>query len=167
MFMLLRKIKSEELAEVYQMGYAAWPKGRTYKEYVRDNQKEETYGIRYVYVNEEDQIIGSFILLLLQTPRLKFALHGIGSVVVHQLYQRMGYGRDMLEDFFKKMKIEKRSAIFMLYSDILPEYYHQFGFKELPSHLQRYPQSIAMINCSESQYEYLSKQSIEDIPAYF
>ncbi|MEH7133841.1 hypothetical protein V7090_12190, partial [Priestia megaterium] len=53
-------------------------------------------------------IIGSFILLLLQTPRLKFALHGIGSVVVHQLYQRMGYGRDMLEDFFKKMKIEKR-----------------------------------------------------------
>ncbi|WVE37336.1 GNAT family N-acetyltransferase, partial [Priestia megaterium] len=125
--MLLRKIKSEELAEVYQMGYAAWPKGRTYKEYVRDNQKEETYGIRYVYVNEEDQIIGSFILLLLQTPRLKFALHGIGSIVVHQLYQRMGYGRDMLEDFFKKMKIEKRSAIFMLYSDILPEYYHQFG----------------------------------------
>ncbi len=43
----------------------------------------------YTY-NEENQIIGSFILLLLQTPRLKFALHGIGSVVVHQLYQRMG-----------------------------------------------------------------------------
>lgn len=60
--MLFREIAPNEFEYVYQMGYKEWAKGRSYAQYVKENQKEEDYGTRYVYVNQENKIVGSILV---------------------------------------------------------------------------------------------------------
>ena len=46
--MLLRQAVPEEIPCLYQLGYKEWPKEQTFDQYIKDTQKEESYGTRYV-----------------------------------------------------------------------------------------------------------------------
>lgn len=167
--MLFREIAPNEAEHVYQMGYKEWAKGRTYKQYVEENQKEEDYGTRYVYVDQDNNIIGSLIVLFLKIKRFDQHLpfYGLGSFVIDQDFRRMGHGKELLVKCLSHIEQQDKNTIFMLYSDINPHFYYPFGFKELPEHLQRYPKSICMVRCSHNMYHVISKLPITQIPAYF
>jgi predicted N-acetyltransferase YhbS len=167
--MLFRESAPEEIAYIYQMGYKEWKKGRTYEQYVKENQKEDEYGTRYVYVDEENKIIGSLIVLWLNINQLEhpLPLYGIGSVVIDRNYRSMGYGKRMLKDCLSLIEKLDENPIFILYSDIAPNYYYPFNFQELPANLQRCPKSICMVRCSEDSYRCLSKLPLNFIPSYF
>lgn len=166
--MKFRKIKENEVELIYKMGYKEWAKGRTYEQYVKDNKKEEDYGFRYGYIDEEHHtIIGSLILLNLHINNINKPLYGLGSIVISQDYQNMGYGKLMIKECLSQVNQEEKEAMFLLYSDINPSYYEQFGFKKLPSNQQKISSSICMIKCSDEDYESISKISIDRIPPYF
>ncbi|WP_445487043.1 GNAT family N-acetyltransferase [Niallia sp. 03133] len=167
--MILRTIAGNEYSEVFQMGYKEWKKGRTYDQYIQDNQKEDAYGERYVYVNEDDNIIGSFIVLSLEIKLSNQTLKvfGIGSIVIHNNYQNKGFGTKMLKEFFSSYPIEDDSSVFLLYSDINPQFYYPFSFKELPLQLQHSLNSTSMIRCSQKFYNKIEQVNKLDIPSYF
>ncbi|MFT8323508.1 MAG: GNAT family N-acetyltransferase [Bacillus sp. (in: firmicutes)] len=167
--MLLRKIISNEADTVFQMGYKEWAKGRTYEQYVKDNKKEDEYGVRYVYVDKNNNIIGSMIVLFIKIQYLNQSLliHGLGSIVIHRSHQGKNHGTNMLNEFFSTFTAEQKDDIFLLYSDINPQYYHRFHFKELPLKLQHKKQSICMVRSNAEMFIKLSQLKKSQIPSYF
>ncbi|MGP7815817.1 GNAT family N-acetyltransferase [Niallia sp. 01092] len=167
--MLLRKIQPDEYHTVFQMGYKEWPKGRTYEQYVNDNKKEDAYGTRYVYVDETNYIIGSMIVLskTIQFSDQTAPIYGLGSIVIDEKYQGNGYGTMMLNEFFSLYTKENKDAIFLLYSEINPQYYYRFQFRELLRKQQHETKSICMVRCNHEMYEKLSQLPKSQIPAYF
>ncbi|WP_141430628.1 GNAT family N-acetyltransferase [Bacillus sp. 03113] len=167
--MFFREATADEIEYIYQMGYIEWAKGRTFEQYVKDNQKEEDFGTRYVYVDQNNKIIGSMIVLSLEIQLFnqKHPLHGLGSIVINRDYQKMGYGKEMIKECISMFEKQEENASFILYSDISPHYYHQFNFRELPKNQQRYPKSICMISCNDTTYYEISKLPINLIPSYF
>lgn len=167
--MLFREIAPNEFEYVYQMGYKEWSKGRTVGQYVKENQKEEDYGIRYVYVDQTNKIIGSMIILLLKIKIFdqELSFYGLGSIVIDQDYRGIGFGKEMLNACLSHIDKQNKQPIVILYSDIDPSFYRPFGFMELPGHLQRSPKSTCMVRCSLDIYHEISKLPITQIPAYF
>lgn len=167
--MIFREIAPQELEYVYKMGYKEWSKGRTFERYVEENKKEDDFGSRYVYVDKENNIIGSLIVLSL---KIKVAdkivpLFGLGSVVIDLDYRGLGYGNEMLKECLFHIEQNCTEPIFMLFSDISPMFYDRLGFKELPENLQRYPKSVCMVRCNDENYKLISRLSIDQIPKYF
>ena len=154
---------------VYKMGYKEWPKGRTFERYVEENKKEDDLGSRYVYVDKENNIIGSLIVLSLKIKVVDkiIPLFGLGSIVINYDYRGLGYGNEMIKECLFHFEQNCNESIFMLFSDINPMFYCPLGFKELPENLQRYPKSVCMVRCREEDYKLISSLSIDHIPIYF
>jgi predicted N-acetyltransferase YhbS len=167
--MLLRPIDTNEYTTVFQMGYKEWSKGRTYEQYMKDNQKEDIYGTRYVYVDESNNIIGSLIVLSMEMQLLnqKLPIYGLGSIVIDRNYQGKGYGKKMLDKLFSFYTNDKDETIFLLYSDINPPYYYSFQFRELPDEQQHQENSICMVRCNEAIYKEIIQLKKTQIPVYF
>ncbi|WP_318508761.1 GNAT family N-acetyltransferase [Bacillus sp. T3] len=167
--MLFREIVPKELEYVYKMGYKEWPKGRTFERYVEENKKEDEFGSRYVYVDKENNIIGSLIVLSLKIKVVDkiVPLFGLGSIVINSDYRGLGYGNEMIKECLFHIEHNCSEPIFMLFSDINHMFYCQLGFKELPENLQRYPKSVCMVRCRDADYKLVSSLSIDHIPKYF
>ncbi len=165
--MLFRKIAPNETTPVYQMGYKEWSKGRTYEQYVKENQKEEDKGTRYVLVDSSNNLIGSLILISFEITLADQTLpvFGLGSFVIIPEKRGLGHGKWMLETCFSTF--EKQDSAFLLYSDINPSFYYPFQFKELPAHQQRYTKSVCMLRAEPAVFEKISRLPIQQIPAYF
>ncbi|MEW9669970.1 GNAT family N-acetyltransferase [Ammoniphilus sp. 3BR4] len=166
--MHFREIKPDEFEHVYEMGYKEWTKGRTYEQYVKENQKEEKNGSRFVLADDTDKIIGSLIVI---TFRIRLfdqtlPLYGLGSVAIEQEERGKGYGKRLLEECLAAFG-KSDNSIFMLYSDIHPSFYHPFHFKELPHHLQRYEKSICMVRAQDPIYHAICQLPVTQLPAYF
>lgn len=166
--MFFREIKPYEFEHVYEMGYKEWKKGRTYEQYVKENQKEEKNGTRFALVDDQNKIIGSLIVITfeIRISDQTLPLYGLGSFVIGPEERGKGYGKRMLEACLTSFDQSPNSS-FMLYSDIHPSFYHSFGFKELPQHLQRYKKSIAMIRAQEPCYLAICQLPVTSIPTYF
>ncbi|WP_134703398.1 GNAT family N-acetyltransferase [Ammoniphilus sp. YIM 78166] len=165
--MLFRKIAPDETTPVYQMGYREWSKGRTYKQYVKENQKEEDKGTRYVLVDGSDNLIGSLILISYEIclADLSLPVFGLGSFVIIPEKRGLGYGKQMLDSCFSTF--QKQVPAFLLYSDIDPSFYYSFQFKELPAYQQRYAKSVCMLRAEPAIFKEVSKLPVQQIPAYF
>lgn len=171
MKMKLRKLDKSEYPKVYQAGYKEWPKGRTFEQYVKDNQKEEAYGTRYGYVNSENKLIASLIVLSLTVKTANgevLPIFGLGSIVVDEQYQGNGYGKAMITECLRLIETDNNHAVFMLYSEINPSYYNKFGFHPLPKKLQKYEAGCCMVRCNEKTLlPLLSVLTVDNLPAYF
>ncbi|WP_186725609.1 GNAT family N-acetyltransferase [Planomicrobium sp. CPCC 101110] len=153
--MIVRKAKSEEFSSIYKQGYKEWAKNRTFDQYLKDNQKEEKDGVRYVLVDDGEQITASLIML-----EFRPNLFGIGSIVVDSASRGQGLGKMLIEECLRKQP----GAAFLLYSEIDPNYYKQFGFRVLPDELQQSPKGVCMILGEE---KLLGQILREPIPDYF
>ncbi|TWT09295.1 GNAT family N-acetyltransferase [Planomicrobium sp. CPCC 101079] len=153
--MIVRQAKPAEFKHIYKQGYSEWAKGRSFEEYLKDNQKEEQNGIRYVLVNDEEQLIASLIML-----EFRPNLFGIGSIVVDPAFRSRGLGKKLIEECLEKHS----DAAFILYSEIEPSYYEQFGFRVLPNDLQQSSKGTCMIRAKEETYE---KTLQAPLPGYF
>lgn len=155
--MLLREAAPKEKSYLYTLGYQEWPKKRTLEQYIKDNQKEESYGTRYVLANEQNQITASLMMLSLND-----GLFGIGSVVVPLEFRGQGFGKKLLKSCMALMEQTRPNAAFMLYSEIDPGYYEKLGFQVLPDHCQRYSEGICMVKANRCRYQAILKQTIPD-----
>lgn len=163
--MRLRKLELHEREAIFQTGYKEWPRGRTYKQYVHDNSKEDAYGTRYALVNETDEIIGSVMILNIKINQAP--IFGLGSVVIESPHRNKGYGLTMLTETLKVIDAQGGDSIVMLYSEIDPNYYAKLGFKELPEKFQRYDYASAMVRCNKEQFQHLCNLPLEHIPTHF
>lgn len=141
------------------MGYQEWPKGRTLEQYIKDNQKEELYGTRYVFWDDQKGITASLMMLTLRP-----SLFGIGSVVVLPACRGRGVGSKLLKDCMALVEEQHPHAAFMLYSEIGTGYYQRLGFQPLPDFCQRFPQGICMVRASPNAY---SQIAASPVPDYF
>jgi predicted GNAT family N-acyltransferase len=153
--MKVREAKKSEYPLIYEQGYREWAKGRTLQQYIKDNQKEEAYGTRYVLINNQEEIAASLMML-----RFHNHLFGIGSIVVDSAFRKQGLGKRLIEE---SMKLHPDAA-FILYSEIGASYYKQFGFQELAQQYQRFQQCVCMVRAEKELFERILK---EPIPAYF
>jgi predicted N-acetyltransferase YhbS len=153
--MEVREASIHEYEKIYEQGYREWAKGRSLEQYIRDNQKEESLGRRYVLADDNENIVASLMLL-------KFAsyLFGIGSIVVEPEYRGQGAGKKLIQECLDRHP----DAAFMLYSEIGTEYYERFGFRALPAAYQNADTGICMVRAEDELYKQVLN---EPIPAYF
>ena len=161
--MFFREAMKDEIIQLIKEGYQVWPKGRTYEQYYEDNAKEDAYGTRYV-IDDGGHIVSSTIVLRL--PNFKgYSAYGFGSVLTLKAYEGKGYATSLLQSCLRGMY--DKDTVFFLYSEIAPAFYEKFGFRSLPSHLQKCADSTCMILCTDDIWDELQGISITAIPDHF
>lgn len=153
--MNFRKAHKHEFETLYQMGHKEWPKGRSLDQYIFDNQKEESFGCRYVLIDDADQIAASLMLL-----QFKPYLYGLGSIVAAPTFRKKGFGAELIT---RCLALQPDSA-FLLYSEIGADYYERFGFQALPEEYQPSPPAVCMLKASPPLFERVIR---EPLPGYF
>ncbi|PSL40964.1 acetyltransferase (GNAT) family protein [Planomicrobium soli] len=153
--MKVRQALPEEFQEIYKQGFKEWAKGRQLDSYIKDNQKEEENGIRYILVNDQEQIIASLMMI-----QFRPTLYGIGSIVVNPVFRNQGFGKKLVRECLEKHP----EAAFILYSEIEPGYYEKMGFRVISNELQQSSKAICMIRAEDDLFEQVLQ---EPIPGYF
>ncbi|MDF2800764.1 MAG: hypothetical protein K0S61_667 [Anaerocolumna sp.] len=161
--MLIRKVRQDEIPELFLEGYKVWNKGRSFDKYCADNSKEDGYGVRYV-VEENNNIISSLILLKLNKIG-EYAVYGIGSVLTKSDFVGKGYATLLLK--YSLQKITEKNRYVFLYSEINKKFYERLHFRPLPERLQKDGKAVCMVSCSDELWEKLLKKDINSIPEYF
>ncbi len=160
---IFREAKESERMELFEQGYLEWSKKRTFEKYCEDNAKEDSFGTRYVVV-ENNAIVSSMILLKLPGSKGR-EIYGIGSVVTPKEHMHKGYASFLLSECLEQ-NIKKEDVVF-LYSDVAASFYERFGFQVLPQNLQREKDSICMVLCDEVYWGFLMESTLEIIPEHF
>lgn len=161
--MLIRKVRPDEILELFIEGYKVWNKGRTFEKYCADNGKEDYYGVRYG-IEESGKIVSSLILLKLNNID-GYPVYGIGSVLTAREYGGKGYASILLKECLAKIEEEKRYVF--LYSEINPAFYERLEFRSLPASLQKGGKAVCMVSCSDDLWQKLIEKDISGIPDYF
>ena len=161
--MIFRQTHPQEREIIFREGYKEWSKNRTFEQYCADNAKEDDYGTRYV-LDEKGEIVSSLILLKLGDIGGKRAC-GIGSVLTPKAHSGKGYATELMKNTINTA-LDEVSYI-LLFSDISPDFYKRFGFRILPTGLQRCAKSTCMVYCSEEDWEKLISISSDALPDYF
>jgi len=160
----IREATQPERELLFKEAYQVWHRNRTLEEYIRDNAKEDDYGIRYV-VDLEGELVSSLILLKL-APIMGKKVYGIGSVLTSKPYAGRGYATILLRTCIQMIERDEDALIF-LYSDINPDFYKRLGFRSLSPELQKVKKSPCMVRCGEVDWNNLKMTSIQAIPDYF
>ena len=161
--LIIREAKKEEIPLLFEQGYQAWSKNRTFIQYCIDNSKEDTFGTRYV-MEKNREIVSSMIVLKFDSFNGNH-VYGIGSVLTPKTHVGNGYATRLLRKCVEWVSEDKN--IIFLYSDINPSFYEKLNFSLLPTHLQKYEQSPCMVYCNDEVWQKLSNSSIDLIPNYF
>lgn len=162
--MVIREATQQERELLFKDAHRVWHKNRTLEEYVRDNSKEDAFGIRYI-IDLVGEIVSSLIVLKLE-PILETKVYGIGSVLTPKPHSRKGYATILLKNCIQQIEKDGDALIF-LYSDINPDFYKKQGFRLLPPELQKTVKSPCMIKCSDAIWEKLKNIPVEVLPDYF
>jgi predicted N-acetyltransferase YhbS len=161
-----REMLKEEEQIVYEMGYNEWSGGMSWDEYSIDNKREEKYGTRYVYLDDNGIIVGSLILLSLSLNILNTKVYAIASVIVKSEFRNKGYGKSLIKDTINLISSSNPFAIF-LYSEIETSYYSSIGFELLPESIQNYNKKPCMIYCNDKNIINNIINLEINIPLYF
>lgn len=161
--MIFRQAKPEERNLLFQEGYKEWSRNRTFEQYCIDNGKEDAYGTRYV-IEKDGEIVSSAILLNLKDVNGKKA-YGIGSVLTPKTHAGKGFATELMKSCMKAVYDE--DTLIFLFSDINPAFYERFGFRILPSELQKSAKSTCMVYCKEDLWNELLAGSTDVLPDYF
>lgn len=162
--LVFRQAALPEREFLFRAGYREWARGRTYEQYVRDNQKEDDYGTRYV-LTCADEIVSSAIVLKL-APIFGKKVRGIGSILTPEIHSHQGYATILLKKCLQQIDSEEDGLVF-LHSDIDPAFYRRLGFRVLPENLQRSATSACMVRCAEDVWKKLLNGASKLIPDYF
>lgn len=160
--MIFREARKSEFSGILKEGYVVWNKGRTLEQYCADNRKEDAYGTRYV-VEDGGRIVSSLILLRLGKIFDRQAV-GIGSVITPPEFRHKGYAAELMKN---TVQLAGSGDITFLYSEVLPAFYEAFGFRVLPSNMQKDPDSICMVRCETPVFERLLASGIALLPDHF
>ncbi|WP_186648811.1 GNAT family N-acetyltransferase [Fluviispira vulneris] len=164
--MQVRKAVEKDFPAVYFMGHETWGQGLTIDEYSKKCSESDKYDNGQWYVLEVDKKIVSSLICYRNSFGLDAHTVGIGSVATLPEYRKRGYVSFLMHDIVSNQDHGKDARAFLLFSDIKPEFYEKFGFKILPSHLQRYKKSITMVRDMDNHFN-LHEMKLEDLPVYF
>lgn len=164
---IVRKPKQFELENIFLMGVDVWGEGISQKEYLTDCENSVHYKIGTWYVLEkENKILSS--LTTYQLPRLgNFTALGIASIATNPIFRKKGYAKILVESVIASFKEEYNVKIFILFSDINPEYYGKLGFKELSNEIQPYKDTTCMAHCPKEIFKLVEKEFNKSGIRYF
>ena len=139
--MNFRKAESQELDEIYQMGFDAWADEMTESEYMNACRASTKYkkGQFYVLPNEKGSLVSSLVLY----PFTDVS-YGLGSLATPPELRQRGYATQLMQVVLSELDRVQIHQVF-LYADISPEFYERVGFRALPAHFQTKEFSICMV----------------------
>ncbi|MGY3805374.1 GNAT family N-acetyltransferase [Pigmentibacter ruber] len=164
----IRIAKTEELPQVFEMGFDEWGEGKTLPEHIQACYESKKYrkGIRYVLVNQNKQIVSSLMCYEYQLNSGQKII-GIGTVCTKMNERKKGYAGLLLNGVTETYIALNNYSSFVLFSDINPAYYEKFGFHPLPMELQKYSKSVFMIKCTAEFYSKIVEDLLQTEIAYF
>lgn len=155
----IRGPKAEEFDEIYRMGFDVWADGDTLENYFEGCRNSPKYKKGEWFVLEKS---GSLLSSLL-VHSFDDNIYGIGSIATNPDQRKNGYASVLIESVINNLQTNRNSKITYLYSDINPEFYERFGFRRLPSELQKYSTTTCMVRFADFQID-ISKLNP---PTYF
>jgi len=166
---MLRLVLPHEKEEVYKMEYKEWDSNLPFSSYIKEYEKDDERGERFVYITDQGTIASSLMLyrLPLLSKKLQAPVYGIAFVMTKPKHRKKGYAKKMIQSCLSSIQTKEKDALILLHSEVNPAFYEQFHFRALPYHLQQDPEVVSMIISSDEQFEQVSHLHIKDIPLYF
>ncbi|MFN7906111.1 MAG: GNAT family N-acetyltransferase [Pseudobdellovibrionaceae bacterium] len=159
MNVIARKATSDEMDQIYMMGFDVWSDGSTQAEYLAGCRASLKYKSGTWYVLESsDQLVCSLI-----TYNLGLNEIGIGSIATPIHFRKRGYASTLIKKVIDDLDVVLDMPTYFLYADISPKFYERFGFAIVPSELQKYKESSCMIRPRKNKYLFTGST----IPKYF
>lgn len=155
-----RKALSDEMNQIYLMGFDVWSDGASEKDYLADCSSSIKYKRGEWYVlTEDDKILSSLIIYDFGDEKF-----GIGSIATSPYDRKKGYASELIKHIIHKIESGSKNCILFLYSDIQPEFYEKFGFTRLKPEAQRYKTTTCMVYGKRVE-EFMNENLIT--PEYF
>lgn len=158
--MKIKKANTEELDQIYMMGFDVWSDGSSEADYLNDCRTSPKYlkGAWYV-LSSESELLSSLIVYNFGNNVL-----GIGSISTPPLLRKHGHASKLISNVILEIEKSHSDCVIFLYSDIEAEFYEKFKFVKLPINIQRYKTTTCMIYGKEIE-QYLSNEV--NSPEYF
>jgi predicted acetyltransferase len=159
---MIRLAERKDLDAIYRMGYDAWGDAKPLAEYLEECAASKKYSSGTWYVLEEaERVLSSLIVY-----RLTETAFGIGSIATRSDVRRRGRAAELIAGVLKILDDQTSEAVY-LHSEIGAVYYERFGFRALPTALQRRSASVCMIRCSPERFASLIAAPQFRAPDYF
>jgi predicted N-acetyltransferase YhbS len=166
--LIFRKATDSDLPFIFENGFDAWNSGLSLPDYIETCTASPKYkkGQWWVLENADGIIVSSLITYPMQIhPALKCI--GIGSVATKPIHRGQGIAAHLMRSVISEFESHERPQVFLLYSDLGPKYYEQFGFSALSSQFQTKPGSVCMVRCSADFPSSVLDSPDLALPAYF
>lgn len=127
----IRKATSDDLDDIYMMGFDAWGEGLDQEEYLRSCRRSPKYKQGNWYVGcAKDHLIASLIVYedIFHLPSQSF---GIGSVATCPNYRKQGYGSQLVIEISRYLLNDKEGQYVFLHSDIDASFYERMGYSRI------------------------------------
>ena len=162
---IIRRPEPFEMDLIYLAGFDVWADSMSREAYLNDCRSSQKYQQGNWWVLEHAREIVSSLIVYRDVFGLENGFVGIGSITTPPNKRRHGFALELLRQV---LEVESPSATngFFLFSEVKPEFYGKLGFKILPKNLQKYPDSICMVKCSEVVYRQLECGE-RRVPRYF
>ena len=140
----------EDMAEVLMLGYDAWGEDQDEKSFVQSYERSQHHlrGRRYIL-----RLASGTIVSGLNTLTFSRKLGGIASVATAPQQRGKGYASLLLKATFAILEDQQQLTRLLLFSEIDPQYYARLGFNILPTALQNFKPSLAMLRGDTSLAE--------------
>ncbi len=136
--MMLQKAEWYEIEQILRETYDIWSPGLSrdqYKEYIFRQMSHPWARQHFEYLilrNESGLPFSSlkYYRISLTNAGQVYDFVGLGAIYSQRKFRKQGYGKRIIELSIEKAVAENRQGL-MLFSDIDPKYYQQFGFVDL------------------------------------
>ncbi len=140
--MVVRKATTEELDEIFVMGYDAWGGNLPLEMYLESCHASYKYrrGVFYVLETDDCGLAASCIVypVSLFGGAAGECAVGVGSLATAKQLRNQGNASRLLEELIFLLEAEGVDAIF-LHADIDPKMYERFGFNAVPKVFRKEP----------------------------
>lgn len=165
--LVIRTATLDDMNSIYTMGYDAWGDGLELNKHLFFCNNSEKYKKGTWYILEERNCILSSIICYSLPSIYDISTIGIGSLSTVSDKRRNGFARILLDAVKKEYRNQFKTRVFILYSDINPDYYKISGFEPLPDFLQKKKDTTCMVNCNDIDMETIIKNFRKNAPLYF
>ncbi|WP_203362989.1 GNAT family N-acetyltransferase [Bacillus sp. REN10] len=162
---MIREATSDEMNEVYMMGYDVWGDDLPSNDYINMCSESSKYKKGRWYVLEETntkELLSSLIIYELPSSE-GFIARGIGSIATPRRLRQNGYASLLIKEVIAELEQHENCNLCFLYTDIGTTFYKQLQFLEIPSSKQKYQGSTCMYYSSVKDVDVMSFP----IPEYF
>lgn len=166
---MLRLVSPNEREEIYKMEYKEWKSNLPFSTYMKECEKDDYRGERFVYINDQGTIVSSLMLYHLHTlsKKINFPVYGIAFVMTKPKHRKKGYAKKMIQSCISSVQAKNNQAVFLLHSEVNPTFYESLSFRTLPYHLQQDAEYVSMMLSSDEQFEQVTYLHSKDIPLDF